>query len=279
MVAEARMDEDGEASPGGRSTGGSDRAILDGVASFAKADCLNSGDDPPPPWPRSSNSAQRAVSPRIDVAVSMAQRGPARRRAPRAEQQAACRRLLSTLLQPSRSEHPGITASRHVSFSHSRVASAVAAGTHLPVGIDIEWMAPHRDTEKILEVLCGISRPSLPSDAFYRAWTFYEAYFKACGTIADAEILDRVIDTASTDPFFLQTPGRRSWIGVIQSIWECEFMLSVVWMLPQTPSPVDHLLVFHGYSYEGSAACPRVLRSCWASYGSEPGSSNGRATA
>ena len=92
----------------------------------------------------------------------------------RGTQSAAATRLLEGL------GGPGFVAKAH-SKSHSRAAVAAAAGnmSGLMLGIDIEWIAPHRPFAAIARGYLGIAVAEMEASAFYRGWTFLEAYYKA----------------------------------------------------------------------------------------------------
>ncbi len=67
------------------------------------------------------------------------------------------------------------------SKSHSRALVAAAAGEaqSLKLGIDVEWIAPHRPFEAIMLSLVPSLTCALDHKSFYRGWTFLEAYYKA----------------------------------------------------------------------------------------------------
>lgn len=95
-------------------------------------------------------------------------------RIPRHVQSAAAAHLLEKLGGPD-------FARKVSSKSHSRAAIAAAASdvTGLLLGIDIEWMAPHRPFAAIASGYLGIDAAQMDAERFYRGWTFYEAYYKA----------------------------------------------------------------------------------------------------
>ena len=104
---------------------------------------------------------------------------PLHARRARAEQSADANALLGGLREAS-----GL-ANGPYSKSHSRAFSAAAVAGSGRAGIDIEWTGAVRDQ-------AGMSRYLLDCDAgaddalgLFRAWTFYEAYFKAFGDYPD----------------------------------------------------------------------------------------------
>ena len=109
---------------------------------------------------------------RIIYAAQIIAAGPPGRRLPRAMQSQAARDLLARIAGETQT-----TSSR----SHSRAAVAVAASPRagLSLGIDIEWIAPERPIAAIARDYLGAASAGLSVREFYRAWTFYEAFFKA----------------------------------------------------------------------------------------------------
>lgn len=66
----------------------------------------------------------------------------------------------------------------NISLSHSRGVAAAAAH-RFPVGVDVERLRPRR----FRAIAAALDWPVEPADAdtFYRAWTLWEAAFKAVG--------------------------------------------------------------------------------------------------
>jgi 4'-phosphopantetheinyl transferase len=74
-------------------------------------------------------------------------------------------------------------------ISHSRGQLMIATATSTPVGIDVQWMDPNRDAQRIADrffrkeeahYLSGLAEPQ-KTLAFYRMWVRKEAYLKAVG--------------------------------------------------------------------------------------------------
>ena len=75
-------------------------------------------------------------------------------------------------------------------ISHSRGQVMIATAASTPVGIDVQWMDPDRDAQRIADrffrteearYLSGLAEPQ-KTLAFYRMWVRKEAYLKAVGT-------------------------------------------------------------------------------------------------
>ena len=74
-------------------------------------------------------------------------------------------------------------------LSHSRGTALVAVSLDVAVGVDVEWIRPHRDPEAIAErffppseAAAFLALPDADRDrAFFRAWTRLEAMWKALG--------------------------------------------------------------------------------------------------
>lgn len=75
----------------------------------------------------------------------------------------------------------------NLSHSHNRALCAVA--NHRDLGVDLEWIRPLDDLEKIVDKFFSQSEreqlfqleANLRLTAFYHCWTRKEAYIKACG--------------------------------------------------------------------------------------------------
>jgi 4'-phosphopantetheinyl transferase len=75
-------------------------------------------------------------------------------------------------------------------ISHSRGELMIATATSTPVGIDVQWIDPNRDAQRIADrffrneeahYLSGLAEPQ-KTFAFHRMWVRKEAYLKAVGT-------------------------------------------------------------------------------------------------
>jgi len=113
------------------------------------------------------------------------------------------------------------------SKSHSRSVGAVAVGTTpgLLLGIDVEWMAPDRPYSQIAQAFLGEQDKELDAPAFYRGWTFYEAYYKAFQRFPGAPLVRTVIKhTRDDSPLHLD-----GGIGALLRCVEGDFQLCIVW--------------------------------------------------
>lgn len=108
----------------------------------------------------------------LAYAVRVIPSGDVTRRVARRAQSQAASDLLSALTAQ-------MPLARAHSKSHSRAVVAVAAGGMERLGIDVEWANPERAIAPILSHLEWESPGAVDTDAFYRGWTFAEAYFKA----------------------------------------------------------------------------------------------------
>jgi 4'-phosphopantetheinyl transferase len=116
------------------------------------------------------------------------------------------------------------------SKSHSRSLVAAAAGdaVSLKLGIDIEWKSQHRPFDAIMKSLVPGLTCRLDAAAFYRAWTFLEAYFKAFQELPDPADIEVV---AASDVRNLPQPiGNGAW-ALHHSVLEA-FELCLVWQSP-----------------------------------------------
>jgi hypothetical protein len=115
------------------------------------------------------------------------------------------------------------------SKSHSRTMIAVAAGDapDLRLGIDIEWKKPDRPFDAIAGLFVDVAGRTIGIDAFYRAWTFGEAYFKAFQRQAGAAELDQILDLPadSAGPIALGADGIWTWQRPLGDA----FQMSLVW--------------------------------------------------
>ena len=163
---------------------------------------------------------------------------PLSARISRGQQSAAARRLLSDVA--ARAPVPRIARAQHRSISHSRgiVAAAVAHGAH--VGIDVEFMCPRRNGRAILAFFLGPLEKSVSPAAFYRTWTFGEAYFKVFGHLPDAERFARVReDHADEAVYKVETLGGAA-VGVWHSKPFDDFALTIVWKIADMASTLGY---------------------------------------
>lgn len=152
---------------------------------------------------------------------------PLRARVPHRQQSVAVRRLLASL--SARVAAPEPRTRERSSLSHSRAVAAAAIARHGRVGIDVEYMCPRRDIQSIIEAFVGpMDKPVTPA-AFYRAWTYGEAHFKAFGTLPDAESIERVMERHADEGVY-RVPGPESAaVGVMHSKPFEDFALTIVW--------------------------------------------------
>ncbi len=94
-------------------------------------------------------------------------------RVPRGRQSAAAQRLLETL---NANIAPAIGSKSH---SRAVVAAAVGDAEITALGIDIEFMDEDRPLADIARFLSKGAPEKIGPEAFYRCWTFAEAFFKA----------------------------------------------------------------------------------------------------
>ncbi len=155
---------------------------------------------------------------RILYATDVLPAGDPSRRVPRREQSVAASRLLARLTA-------GFVPSAH-SKSHSRalVAAAVGDVAGLSLGIDIEWMAPGRPFAAIARDVLDVAG-DIDAEAFYRGWTFYEAYYKAFQRFPDGDDTRTVVASAR-DGEIVRLDGETC---AIQHRVAGAFRLCVVW--------------------------------------------------
>jgi hypothetical protein len=105
------------------------------------------------------------------------------------------------------------------------IAAAVGDARGLSLGIDIEWMNPDRPFAEI----AGTILPSVPSHvggaAFYRGWTFGEAYFKAFQRPPPEDVLFNFAFGGAPDGIHRLVDGVRALTHRIAEV----FQLCVVW--------------------------------------------------
>jgi len=154
---------------------------------------------------------------RIIYATRLIAAAPLDTRLPRAAQSQAARALLDR-----------ITAGTHMAFSksHSRTAVAVAASHNagVSVGIDIEWMAPERPFTTVALGYLGTAAAGVAVSDFYRAWTFYEAFFKAFQRPPAPAAIEETLSSSARSVCQLRDGTR-----VIQHCVADGFQLSLVW--------------------------------------------------
>jgi len=158
------------------------------------------------------------VGVRIIYAAQIIAAGPPVKRLPRAMQSQAARDLLARIA--ARAEAVS-------SRSHSRTAIAVAA-TETPgvsIGIDIEWMAPERPVAAIAGSYLGAAASGLSIPEFYRAWTFYEAFFKAFQHAPSPALILEALSSSGEHTVCRLRDG----ISAIQHRVADGFQLSLVW--------------------------------------------------
>jgi hypothetical protein len=112
-----------------------------------------------------------------------------------------------------------------ISKSHSRALVAVACAVPpvAALGIDIEWMAPDRRFAGILSHFMSDAPAAPDRDCFYRAWTFFEAHFKAYQCWPDDAEIREVLRTRDED--WQTARGNR----LIQRRICDDFQLTVLW--------------------------------------------------
>lgn len=159
---------------------------------------------------------------------------PLSARVQRRTQSEAARHLLAAVL--ARAPGPCAEMEEHRSISHSRGVAAAAIARGARVGIDVEYMCLRRDTSAILDVFLGPQEKPVSLAAFYRAWTFGEAYFKAFGRLPGSEALWRVIDVhagdGASDGAYRVDCGKNGAAGVLHCVPFDDFALTIVWEMP-----------------------------------------------
>jgi hypothetical protein len=106
------------------------------------------------------------------------------------------------------------------SKSHSRDLVAAALAPAGRVGIDVEYRAPGRRIEQVAEHI--MHAPAADADAAYRAFTFWEAYFKAFGEWPDRALLRSVAGSREQ----VQRVGS---VSLLHRAVETDFALTLVW--------------------------------------------------
>jgi 4'-phosphopantetheinyl transferase len=113
------------------------------------------------------------------------------------------------------------------SKSHSRavVAAAVGNAPALRLGIDVEWMSPHRPFAAIMRSFAPGISGTLDGDSFYRGWTFLEAYYKAFQQLPEPADIEAIVAAAANpEP---QSVGNGAWV-LHQTVFAA-FKLCLVW--------------------------------------------------
>jgi hypothetical protein len=141
-------------------------------------------------------------------------------------------RAASELLSALEAQAPFATVH---SKSHSRAVAAVAVGRmdDLQLGIDIEWVGAKRPVESIASYLQWEDRDPVTQEAFYRGWTFAEAYYKAFQRLPEKSLAVRAMKEGANGRTIQMEGG----IGVFQTRVFQDFQLSLVWK-GATPEPV-----------------------------------------
>lgn len=121
-----------------------------------------------------------------------------------------------------------------ISKSHSRamVAAACAAPPVTALGIDLEWMAPNRPFAAILRTFWPTAPDHVECHAFYRVWTFLEAYYKAHQRWPEPDDINDVL-TAPLSDLIRTTPGGSR---ILQKRADDNFQMTVLW---QADAPCD----------------------------------------
>jgi phosphopantetheinyl transferase len=112
------------------------------------------------------------------------------------------------------------------------------------VGIDVEYMCLKRDTSAILDVFLGPQEKPVSLAAFYRAWTFGEAYLKAFGRLPGAKRLARVLNHHADEGTYRIDCGKNAVAGVLHCVPFDDFTLTIVWEMPDIAgrAPPDYPL-------------------------------------
>ncbi len=117
---------------------------------------------------------------------------------------------------------PGINSKSH---SRALVAAAVASAEVQALGIDVEWMAPGRPFAAIMRSFAPSLPAAIDGEAFYRAWTFLEAYYKAFQRWPDENDIKQVLNKgASEGPWQIATGTQ-----LLQRQVAGSFQLTLVW--------------------------------------------------
>ncbi len=97
-------------------------------------------------------------------------------------------------------------------------------------------MCPRRNGDAILALFLGtLDKPASPA-AFYRVWTFGEAFFKVFGRPPGAETLAHVLEHHSDDGSYRVALPERGAVGVLHSKPFDDFALTIAWDMADTAS-------------------------------------------
>jgi hypothetical protein len=159
----------------------------------------------------------------IFYATSFLPAADARTRASRQRQSAAAQDLLEFLKAE--------TESNASSKSHSRAAIAAAVGDTgiLTLGIDIEFMEPDRPFAALAGFLSEAAPTQIGAEAFYRCWTFAEAYFKAFQRLPPDSAVRAVATHTDADDRYRLDDGTH----ILHRRIAQRFQLCLVWRSPE----------------------------------------------
>jgi hypothetical protein len=117
-----------------------------------------------------------------------------------------------------------------LSKSHSRaVVAAASADAEVSVlGIDVEWIRPNRPFGAILRSFAPSLATAVDADAFYRAWTFLEAHFKAWQRWPGEAEIEEVLATPPAIAPWQTRAGNQ----ILQQRVAGDFQLTVLWRCP-----------------------------------------------
>lgn len=156
--------------------------------------------------------------PRIVFSLAQIPAAEPGQRVLRSVQSVAAERLASALR--ARFGEPGRQSRAH---SRNMVAAAAGRARNLYLGVDVEWEGDNRNIAGLTRVLLPSGTAALGRAEFYRAWTFYEAYFKAFQrSPAESDIVD--ISAGLTGQRALS-----SGVGVLQMGHGPGFQFCLVW--------------------------------------------------
>ena len=133
--------------------------------------------------------------------------------------QRVARRLQSEAAAALLAQFP--SAARH-SKSHSRAVVAIALGNVTRIGIDVEWIDPERP---IAQLAAYLEWGEIDRDAFYRGWTFREAYYKAFQANPSAALTVRAMAAPPDETTLVSTDG----VHLFQCRVFDRFQLGLVW--------------------------------------------------
>ncbi len=177
---------------------------------------------------------------------------PWRVRVPHRRQSAEVRRLLGDL--SARVAAPRPETEERSSLSHSRCIAAAAIARNGRVGIDVEYICPRRDIHGIFESFFGPMVKPVSPTAFYRAWTFGEAYFKALGRLPDTKTIARVVEHHSDEGLHRVQLSESAAVGALHSRLLDDFALTIVWQVADIASardPTPNRILLGGFDRTG----------------------------